>query len=64
MNFKQVFVQYVRLSFHKLVTFSSSSQEPLGQFQLSTKHPWVERIQVCSNEGPTLRDNYKIGKIH
>ena len=51
MNFKQLFVQSVRLSFHKLVTFSSSSQEPL---QLSTKHPWVERIQVCSNEGPTL----------
>ena len=29
--------------------------------------PWVKGIQVCSNEGPlsfSIRDNYKMAKIH
>ena len=30
-------------------TFSSSSPEPLGQFQANL-HPWVKGIQVCSND--------------
>ena len=45
----------------------SSSPEPLGQFQLRTKYPWMMGIQVCSNEGPHpfLRgDNYEIAKTH
>ena len=32
-----------------------------------TKHPFVEQIQICSNEGPRpfpRRDNYEIEKIH
>ena len=35
--------------------------------KLSTKHPWVKRIQVCSDEGPgpfPKGDTYKIAKIH
>ena len=57
----------VCLSVCKLFTFSSSSPEPLGQFQpnLATKHSWVKGIQVCSNEGPRpfpRGDNYEIAK--
>ena len=53
----------------KLFTFSSSSQEPLGQFQpnLAQIILWVKGIQLCSNEGscPFPRgNNYKIAKIH
>ena len=47
-------------SWRKPFTFSSSSPEPQGQFQLM-------RIQVCSNEGPhpfPREDNYKIAKMH
>ena len=58
-------------SCRKLFTFSSSSPEPLGQFQRnlaqSTKHPWLNGFQFCSNEGPqpfTWGDNYKIAKLH
>ena len=36
----------------KLFTVSSSSPEPLGQFQPNTKHPWMMGVQVCSNKGP------------
>ena len=35
--------------------------------KLGTRHPWVEGIQICSNEGsrPFPRgDNNEIGKIH
>ena len=53
----------------KLYTFSSSSQEPIGQFQpkLGTKHPYVMGIQVCSNEVPRpfpRGDNNEIAKMH
>ena len=26
--------------------------------RLGTKHPWVKRIQVCSNEGPSPFPNF------
>ena len=53
----------------KLFKLSSSSPEPLGQFQpkLGIKHSWVKGIHVCSSEGPCLfprGDNYEISKIH
>ena len=51
----------------KLFPFSSSSPEPLDQFQLGTKHPFVKGIQVCSNEGPrpfARGNNKEIAKIH
>ena len=35
--------------------------------KLGTKHPWVNGIQVCTNEWPhpfPRGDNYKIAKIH
>ena len=35
--------------------------------KLGTKHPWVQGIKVCSNEGPCpfpRGDNYEIVKIH
>ena len=52
----------------KLFTFSSPSPKPLRHSQqLGTKHPWLEGIQLCSNEGPNLfsrGDNYEIPKIH
>ena len=35
--------------------------------KLGTKHPWVKRVQVCSNERPRpfpRRNNYKISKIY
>ena len=37
----------------ELFTFSSSSQEPQGQFQsnLAQEHLQVKGIQVCSNKG-------------
>ena len=59
----------VCLSVCKLFLFSTSSQEPLGQFQtkLGTKHPWVKGIQFCSNEGPCplpRGDHCEIAKIH
>ena len=60
----------IGLSVCKLFTFSSSSQEPLGQFQpnlIGTKHPCVKGIQVCSNDEPKpfpRGDNYEIAKIH
>ena len=40
----------------KLFTFSSSFSRTTGPIstKLSKRHPWVEGIQVCSNEGPTL----------
>ena len=43
----------VCLSICKLFTFSTSSPEPLGQFQpnFNKKHPWVEGIQFWLNEG-------------
>ena len=44
-----------RPSVCKVFTFSSSSPEPLGQFQpnlIGKEHPWVKGIQVCSKEGP------------
>ena len=46
---------------------SSSSPEPLDQFQLGTKHPFVKGIQVCSNEGPrpfARGDKKEIAKIY
>ena len=59
----------VCLSICKLFTFSTSSPEPLGQFQpnFNKKHPWVEGIQFCSNEGsrPFPRgDNRKKVKLN
>ena len=51
----------------KRFLFLTSSQKPLGQFQPSTKHPWVKGIHVCTNERscPFPRGyNYKIVKIH
>ena len=47
----------------------ASSPEPLGQFstKVDTNHPWVNVIQVCSNEGLCPfpgEDNYEIVKIH
>ena len=54
----------------KLLTFSSSSQVPLDQFQpnlAGTQHPLVMKIQVCSTEGPChipRGDYYEIAKIH
>ena len=38
-------------SYYKLFIFSSYSQEPLGQFQL-TWNKASYGIQVCSNKGP------------
>ena len=54
-------------SCRKLFTFSSSSpeqREPISN-KLSTNHPWVMGIQVCSNEGQSLfvrGDNYEMAK--
>ena len=48
----------------KLFTFSSSSPEPLGQFQPNLAQ---SMNQVCSNEGPRpfpRGDNYELAKIH
>ena len=47
------------------IFFSRTTEPILTKF--STKHPWVMKTQVCSNEVPCpfLKvDNYKIGKIH
>ena len=39
----------------KLLTFLSSYQNQCANStKLGTKHPWVMRIQICSNEGLTL----------
>ena len=59
----------IRLSGGKPFTFSSSSPEPLGQFQpnLAQSSRWVKGIQVCSNNWPRpfpRGDNYEIAKIH
>ena len=35
--------------------------------KLGTKHPWVKRVQVCSNEGPPpfpRGNNYENAKIY
>ena len=35
--------------------------------KLGKNHPWVEGIEVCSNEGPCLstkEDNIKIDKLY
>ena len=52
----------------KLFTFSSSSPEPLGQFQPNLTQSILSKwIQVCSNEGPRpfpRGDNYEIAKIN
>ena len=52
----------------KLFQFSSSSQEPLGQFQQNlAQGSWVKGIQVCSNEWPRSSqrgENCEIVKIH
>ena len=46
--------------------FFSITTKPIST-KLSTKHPWMKGIQVCSNEGPCpfpKGDNYEIVKIH
>ena len=46
---------FVCPSVYKIFTFSSSSSEPLHgpiSTKFVTKHPLVQGIQVCSNEGP------------
>ena len=56
---------FVRQSICQLFTFSSSSQEPLGQFR--PMHPLVKGNQIYSNEGPCIfprGDNYEIAIIH
>ena len=57
-------LKHLKLYFRKLFTFSSSSPEPLGQFQ-----PYLarSRVQVCSNEDPRpfpMGDCYELAKIH
>ena len=56
---------FVRQSICQLFIFSSSSQEPHGQFQ--PKHPLVKGNQIYSNEGPCIfprGDNYETAIIH
>ena len=38
------------LTFHIFIFFSRTTG-PMST-KLGTRHPWVKRIQVCSNEGP------------
>ena len=52
MSFSDQNLSVVRRCRRKRFTFSSSSPEPLGQFQPGTKHPWMKGIQFSSNEGP------------
>ena len=62
MDTKNTFTIKFEIFFHrrcrcpKLLTVLSSSPEPLVKFHLdfATKHPYVLRIQVCSNKGPSI----------
>ena len=62
---RQTEVFVVAMSFH-IFTFFFRTTGPIST-KLGTKHPWVMRTEVCSNEGlcPFPRgDNYKLVKIH
>jgi hypothetical protein len=43
----------VKMGWGLLKIFFSRTTEPILT-RLNTNHPYVERIQVCSNEGKTL----------
>ena len=56
----------VKINWWNLKIFFSRTAKPIWT-KLSTTHPWVKGIQICSNEGPRffLRgDNYVKAKIH
>ena len=60
---KKLSVVRCRRGYRKLFKFSSSSPEPLGQFQPDL----AQNILACSNEGPRCfprGDKYEISKIH
>ena len=60
-----VVVIVVVKTFHIFI-FSSRTTGPIST-KLGTKHPWVKRIKVSSNEGPhhfQRGDNYEIAKIY
>ena len=60
-----VVVIVVVKTFHIFI-FSSRTTGSIST-KLGTKHPWVKRIKVSSNEGPhhfQRGDNYEIAKIY
>ena len=58
--------EIVKIHWRNKKIFFSRNTEPIST-KHGSKHPWVEGIQVCSNEGPRpfpRGDNYEIVKIH
>ena len=58
--------EILKIHWRNLKIFFSRTAEPIST-QLSISHPWVKRIQVCSNEGsqPFRRGKYhEIVKLH
>ena len=58
--------EIVKIHWWNLKILFSRTTWPIST-KFGTKHPWVMRTQVCSNEGPCIfprGDSYQIVKIH
>ena len=63
----KLFWSQVVCSFVNFLHFHLLLQNSWANFKLGTKHPWINGIQVYSNERPrrsTKGDNYEIVEIH